>query len=261
MDPTQEKQMRKDFAVYTDSVGLLSNIPNPPLNSTGNGLLYTSFYYMTLYLWGVLTEDDKNQFVSVVQSCRKDSINGLYNRSPQKTDQEGPDDYLGIVAASCKNALNVPLADQVYQYGLSTGTAPFNWIYNNETPGVFTMDAWFGRQLQLPAIFSLGAGVQPPLWRKLWMIGAIQLGGTSNPQDNNGVILSWCSCATMDPADTMLKDYALYWIGQVLKNYPNGMKEVWSTYFNNPSHPLAVWSVTEFPWQISASAASKTVVL
>lgn len=249
--------MRQDFALYTDSDGLLTSQPNPTPASSGNGLLYTSYEYITYLQWGVLTDDDKAKFVQTVQGCRSNGINGLYNRAPEKIgDQEGPDDYYGLASAGSVNALNVQIGPDIYNYGQTTYYGLFSYMYNNVTPGKFTFQAWFGRQSELVAHIQMAAGKTPEYWRQLYWCASIAVASVSNPSDANHVVLDWAQCNNILPGLDMLKSSALAWKQRMLKNYPNGMQQVFALYFNDANHPLAKWAKTDFVWESAAAPAA-----
>lgn len=249
LTPEQQQQLRQDFALYTDPNGLLVSEPNPGINTSGNGLLYTGYYYMTLKLYGILTDADSQKFEQTVQACRKDGINGLYNRTPTKTDQEGPDDYYGIVSAASANYLNAPMSTDVYRYGNDTRVDLVNWVLNNESPGQFSLSAWLGRMPQFVAHCEMAAGKRPAIWRRAVWLSSVQLSDASNPDGNQSIVLTWLRAATIAPRMRAMKLVAKDFRKRVMKNYPRGMKDVFAIYFNNPDHPLAKWAVTNYGWE------------
>lgn len=249
LTPAQEQQMRADFAQYTDPDGLVSQDINPGINTSGNGLLYTSYYYTYLDMYGVLTDADRQRWTQIVQACRKDGINGLYNRTPTKTDQEGPDDYYGITMSASPRVTETQMASDVFQYGQNNYVlAVVNWVFNNQNPGQFSFSAWMGRQPQFVAHVEMAVDRLPEMWRRpVWML-TLLLSKTGNPDGNQEIVLNWPLAANVNPKLFGMRMVAKDWKRRVQRNYANGMKQVFSTYFNNPSHPLAVWAVTDFPW-------------
>lgn len=114
-------------------------------DSSDNGLLYTSEFFIllsrnseTARIAGWLT------YSHIIDQCFR---NGNPCRRPGNLDQEGPDDLIGIAAAS--KALKTGHAAIMLAYGRSTRLPfiPFfpGYIYNTPKPGKFTMNAWMGR--------------------------------------------------------------------------------------------------------------------
>ena len=262
MDPAPQAQMRNDFAQYTDSDGLLTPSYHPGINSTGNGILYTAFYYMTLCQWSVINATDKQSFVTTIQACRANQINGLYNRSPEAlNNQEGPDDYYGLASGAGQSYANVQMASDILTYGQSTSyLGIFHYIYNNVNPGQFTLQSWMGRQFQLVAHFLFCNGKTPALWRRIWWCLSILFSSTKNPNGANDIILTWCQAAAMnDKRFFICHWFRNQWKKRLLKNYPQGMAQVFAIYFNNPNHPLALWFQTVFPDEMAGFVPTKSV--
>ena len=243
-----EATMRADFAKYMDSDGLLTPTENPPPNSTGNGILYTAFMYMTYKQYGFLTDTDKTNYSKTLTACQVNGNPGLYNRAPGKFDLEAPDDYIGLVASSATQWTDLPYATDVLNYGKSTSyLGLIHYIYNNVSPGTFSIQAWYGRQPQLPAHFAYSAGVTPAFWRQVWWALTIGTSGMKTPTDPNSWTLSWLLLSTAPTNSFISKTAAKIWYQRFSKAFPGGMKDVFSTYFQNPNHPLALYFIDTLP--------------
>ncbi len=136
-----------DIQEYVDDNGLVlpkKNIPGE-VPESGNGVLYTCLWIGFLYAYDqvVIPKNEfLNAFWDMMFSVRVHNTYGLIHRAPEKTeDQEGIDDYLGIIFVSA--VLGVPAfsaLDYIYEYGEN-----HHWIFNNVSPQKFTFKAWFGR--------------------------------------------------------------------------------------------------------------------
>jgi hypothetical protein len=103
--------------------GLVTRDRDPSIDSTGNGLLHMSLFYLILQKTHQLSPLDRNAFIETVDSCWKEP--GLLNRSPTKKDLESRDDYVGVCAISA--LLETDHAMQIVKYGAEHG-----WSYDND---------------------------------------------------------------------------------------------------------------------------------
>ncbi len=120
---------------YFDQYGLVTPSQNSPYSSD-NGLLYSSQAYILLKRHGEMKPEIESWFKRVVKSCEIEP--GLFQRLPLKhgkTRQQGPDDYIGLCAASQE------IAERVWTYGKKHG-----FSYNNVEPGKWTLRSFIGRQ-------------------------------------------------------------------------------------------------------------------
>jgi hypothetical protein len=187
--------IREEIKSWTDADGLVSHSRTFPgqRNASGNGLLYTSLYYILLSRLGLLSRDDRDTFASIIVNCQVDG--GLLKRGPIHPDQEGPDDYIGVLAAS--KVINVDIARRILFR--ARRWLPIPWHMNNTSPGsLFYPDGRFNFSaifLRFPALICHAyecAGFRPnPFLRLcravvLWLSGR---GRRSASQDE--WVLSW----------------------------------------------------------------------
>jgi hypothetical protein len=155
----------KDFAEYTDIDGLIHTRKCPDGKaSTLNGVCYTG-EVLALLGWTMLQGSDGCDPAMHVQAIASCSDHGLLQRLPLKygkTDQEGPDDYMGafagLGAASAYHHI-----DDILQYG----RANF-WNMNNVQPDKFTLNSWFGRFPQIIGMGYWAAQRRAPTLCNLW---------------------------------------------------------------------------------------------
>ena len=86
--------LRDEIVPYTGSDGLVWSSLNGP---GGNGVLYTAEYYVMLNRLAELEEQDHANWDKVMVPCT--ITPGLIQRSSTDFEQEGPDDYVGYLAA------------------------------------------------------------------------------------------------------------------------------------------------------------------
>ena len=204
--------------------------------SSNNGVLYTSEYYLLLLLNGELTEDDAAKYEDVMMCCFKQP--GLLSRSPDGSGGgEGPDDYIGLAAGA--DAMAPELAKDVLKYGYNHFGA-----FNNEDPSKWTTKSFLWRQIQLYSCFKWAAGEHPnPLFR-FYTALSIALAGWRKPiTDTDARILSWLVIQVAEKKSFMCWVAAKIWRKRLLKDYPNGMRDVAALYYE-AGHPfIKYWPV------------------
>lgn len=158
--------LREDIVNYRQMDGLVSPNINPTPDSTGNGLLYTSLYFILLTRRKELQTGDYADFYITVDKCQVPGFKGLFYRSTTKTkEQEAWDDYVGLSYASV--VMGSGDADNILFYGHSHKFFSLNYIYNDLAPGKFSMDAWFGRNPAITAHFSHCAQVKVGVFKNI----------------------------------------------------------------------------------------------
>lgn len=263
----QEAQMRDQFAQYIDRDGLVQPMAYPPnFNASGNGLLYTAEMYIILARTHVLNAHDLKKFESIIMSCEVER--GLLKRSPTHGDQEGPDDYIGVTAASYilnRTSDNMSgmwrndIAQRILEYGerVKVEYPPclsFNYVYNNVKPGTSkhpdgrtNWSALFARMPQVVAHLKLAAKQQPStiemfVWQQSVM------GCHDKPKnDQTARILSWLMVMTGHGQNDTCDRTTAEWYRRLKSQFPGGMRQVVAEYFQNPDHPLAKHWVDDDP--------------
>lgn len=181
--------LRDEIKAWTQPNGLVSERAINPLNdTTGNGLLNLSLYYIALWNRKELIASDREAFHKTVKTCATSTLFSVpLNRSPTKIgDQNGWDDYIGVTTASL--FLVDSFAYDIYQYGKASG-----WVYNNVDMGIFSFKAWFGRNPAVCAHFMLCGGKRLSWLERLSMKAFIYF----RSEDATSQILAWCMSAAM----------------------------------------------------------------
>lgn len=219
-----------DFSKYEDKHGLIQ--PGIGIGSY-NGLLYTSIAVVLLRKHG--QDDAALRYILNMKKCQSPLDPGLYNRTPEGIGgQEGPDDYIGICAASRA------LAFQVVDYGRRN-----LWNFNNVSPGTFSLKSWLGRQPGLVAHMLYGANQLPGAFRRFsWAVG-ILLSAGAKPTNQDIWMLSWLLITAferIDGAPSLMGRLAVaWWDRQLLKKFgPEGLKKL--VYLEgNTNHAINRW--------------------
>ena len=239
--------VREAFKPYIDDHGLVQ----PGLGrGSNNGILFTAEYYITLLKAGELTPEDKKTFESIMDACQPEP--GLTNRQPPNTphdDQEGLDDYIGLLAAAF--LLGSDIGTEVLDYG-KRNHSPYGlqFYYNNVWPGTHkykpgdnrtNWSAWLGRFPGFVAHAYLCGGEVPPFLYQLGWAATIKF--SPKPENQDSYILSWLMVVAYDafPKKSFFMTRAANSFKQNLrKNFPGGIREVFSKYFE-PNHPLGIY--------------------
>lgn len=229
---------REELAAYTQPDGLISPDKNPTPDSTGNGITYTSLAFILLMRRGEAKASDVGDFVSRIFPCFVES--GLLDRSPTKCDEQtGPDDYIFLALAS--NLFNTSERYQILKYGQKSRWIFFRYIYNNLAPGLFTGQAWFGRQPQVPAHFMFCCGLMPGFLRSIaWCVALLV--SIFKIKDSTSAMLGWAMLEAMSGMTFLGTFTGVLWDLAFRRAWPGGMKAVLEAHLGT-EHPVAKYWV------------------
>lgn len=269
-----DQTVRAALNVYSDQWGLITPYP---ATSSGNGLLYLGEAMVLLKTLGIYKPTDKTWFQNSVQVCEVEP--GLLRRSPANTDQEGPDDYVGVAAGSAlvdptiaqkilvygqthDVTIDEPTRNQVTNAILAEGAAlsgldltiPLKYVYNNVRPGTLqfpdgklNLSAWLGRQLNLVAHFFYAAGMTPPALNQAVWVGAVASALNKKATDQDSWFLSWLLITAAQGRTISARDTEIAWRVRYEQVVPGGRNQLFRTYFGNADHPLArYWPDEDF---------------
>jgi len=246
---------------YTDSNGLVQPYINPPIDSSNNGILYTSEMIIALLDNNVLNIDEINTLNVVYKSC--EVIPGLMEHNPDKSGgQDSPDDYWGCGVASA--FLNNNLAANILSYGNNKSKSHsqlsgsfwsklgyhilrfYYWngipqVYNNEDPGKFTWSAWLGRFPHLTAHLKWAADLSPNLVERLWWAASLIISSLASSSNAGAWALCWLQVRLWElkgngPLEWLAVKIWRWRFSKVFGNPGNMLGQ----YFQNPNHPLAL---------------------
>lgn len=230
--------LRDEIKSYLDGNNMVCpNIPAPDqMRGSDNGLLFTSQYYILLKLRFESYENDSTWWAGVIEKCSVKP--GLLSRAPNDPDQEGPDDYYGVICAS--KVLNRPdVAESIYRFGMK-----HVGVFNNENPGKFSWSALLWRQPQL--LFATLVAANRWKWYKFYMwplafwTALVILTSCINVEKNrtDERILSWLLIKTVSEDSFLCRLASKVWYNRLYQDYGSaGMKEVANIYFQM-GHPF-----------------------
>ena len=245
-----------DYKVWSDKYGLVlpEGEDGNPVEVSGNGLRYTSDFIIALYDNKALTNDVKDYFTKIYESCEEKP--GLMNRLPNWPALEAIDDYIGCATASFfidEGYLASKILEYPHLFPTSKLDTQFDgkpWVnklifyilyiftfsklkavYNNQNPETFRLAAWLGRFPSLFAHLKLSCGKNPTILEKLFWIGALLLSLRKPPEDFDAFILSWHLSRVAEGQSWLLDRVINYW-RKKQREKRNGK---WiADYMNNP---------------------------
>jgi len=230
MAMTNEEIKDLVYEKYLDANGLMSG--NGSI--TGNGLRYTSEYLIGLEKNRIYDLSDAYQFFPVIDSCMVKT--GLFARDPSlKTDQTSFDDYIPIVFMSV-------LLKQKYHLWCYDWAIKNNWIFLNTDSNVKNLkSAWLGRMPQFVAHLMYANKKMPSTWQRIVWSYNVAFGPRVGNED------TWCLSFSLKETyklsgfnDKMEKWAIKFNEGRARKNLPRGLGSMYSKYFNDKKHPLAI---------------------
>jgi len=167
-----DMSLKTEIIPYLDENGNVAPSVHNGVGMSDNGPMFTSEYYIMLKRNGLLTPEDKIDYEQQIRShfYINDGV-GLLQRSPGRMQQEGPDDYHGVLAAAYE--LNIPsLSHDILMYGIKNF-----FMYNNEQPGKFHRlngeFNWEGFQLRMPQLIAMMFSGYNQTWKLIGFLASL----------------------------------------------------------------------------------------
>jgi len=224
--PNSLTVLEKEMKPYVDRFGLVT----PSGGTSGNGLLYTSEWLLTLFRQGILDDETTQKYSEAIDKCQV--TKGLFNRHPEATThRNATDDYIGVIAVS--RALGLPYAHFIYRHGVK-----YAWVFNNVNPGFFHISSWFGRKFQFRAHVKFGIGMKPNLFERLVWCYSVITSAWKPLTDQDARTLTWLLVITASGQDDLTDKVGEWWMSKFKSQYKNGMSTVLEDYFGF-QHPIA----------------------
>lgn len=242
--------LREQIAPYGDHYGLISSAPVAPgvLIASGNGVLYTSEYYIMLARSAKVQLEDSSQMMRILGACIDN--NGLLHRQPvavPTSNTEAPDDYYGILAACSTWGWTSPAK------GFLRALWRYKGCLNDVSPGTWTSQSFLARQPQLVAAMIAAAYPGKTLKERLIRLAAFPLFcyaalviATSciraDKSDTDARFLAWLLIQSVSPVSFLCNLASKVWFRRLYATYgwELGMKAVCSLYFS-PGHPFNIY--------------------
>lgn len=247
--------IREAFQQYWDGNNLLAPAPVPSgtIKGSGNGIMYTSEFYIMLAKYLQLTDQDKIDFANKIEQCIRPE--GMLCRVPiaQNSEQEGPDDLYGVL-------------DACMALGNTTIPRKFLWciikylgFLNNVNPGKWTASSFLIRQPQLfacivaasfpswknPLHILIRTCAMPLFWFSALIIAISCMFTPTNSGDPRR--LGWHLMQTLKPVSITCWLASRVFLWRLYRQYgPTGMEEVASQYYQpNGQNPYSEYWVTD----------------
>lgn len=243
--------IRDDFKPYVDGNNLLAPSPvgSNPGKGSDNGVMYTSEYFIMLKKQNLLCAADCADYDNRISKCV--GSNGMLNRASNDTDQEGPDDYYGVLNG-CMELSNVK-----YPRAFLLALMKNFGFLNNNSPGTLTGSSFMARQPQLTCSMVSAAfpSLKNPLHYlvrllalPLFIISAVVLLFScmfTDVSDSDSRRLGWHLGNCVSNVSLLNKLAYKVWLRRLYKDYPNGMNSVASVYYApSPDNPYSKWWIT-----------------
>lgn len=232
--------LKIEIKPYIDENSMVApNLVEPGVRrGSDNGPMFTSEFAIMLKRLGEANDMDERLFYIIIGDCIDED--GLLYRAPVPTDldQEGPDDYYGVLAYCTEyGQTDIPrrMLSAVRKY----------WGFlNNNQPGKKTWASLLVRQFQLVAAMAAAAYPKNFFMRALffpffvWAALVIGFSCMGTPIENTDPRrLSWLLIQATKPS-LMCRMASWFWYKRLYRDYgPEGMKAVAKIYYRD-NHPF-----------------------
>lgn len=198
---------------------------------SNNGVMYTGEFIVILNRLGELTDEERHYWRLAMTNCEISP--GLIKRSPTNDrDNEGPDDYHGYLAAAkhCD--------PQRAKNFLAHGYRHFGFYDSN---GRLEIKDFMWRFPQLIVQARMAAGLRCFTSRLFFILPLMYHYLKAVPtSDTDARRLGWLLIQTWDGKGFFSKLAVRLWGDKLLKDYPNGMRDVAGIYYER-GHPFAAF--------------------
>jgi hypothetical protein len=124
---------------------------------------------------------------------------------------------------------------------VSGGLKP-RWTWNNNNPNLWCFTGWHGRSPGHRAHLKLCAGkLIGPVGAIAILVGQF-LGCLKPVGDTDARKLPYCDWQLLKDRNFIWALFYKLWIKILLKQYPNGMRDVYAIYYRDPNHPIHKYS-------------------
>jgi hypothetical protein len=252
-----------EFLPYRDQDGLnqlttLNGVGVP----TQNGTLFTVQYFLCLLqndCSQTLKDDEIIRIANVFESLELKS--GLSKRSKNSTEVDSMDNETALLTFSALFYHNI-YSEQMMIYGedvkcqgyespkdkwlwilcrvLNLGQAKYFW--NVANPNLFNTLSWFGRSPAFMGLLKMTSGkFCNPILTLSVLVGQF-LGCTSPASNTDARTLSYVIWQYLNTRSFIWRLFYRIWCWQLLRVYPNGIKDVYRQYYTDQSHPIIKYS-------------------
>lgn len=120
---------------------------------------------------------------------------------------------------------------------IKSGFAP-KFFWNNNTPSLYCMNGWHGRSPGHVAFLKLTGGKRVGPFGQLSMLVGLFIGCFMDKNNSDARKLPYLQWQYFRKRNFVWNALYKLWCKILMKQYPNGMRDVYSQYFGDPAHPL-----------------------
>lgn len=258
-----------DFKKYRDQYGL-NGLYTDGVNgySTQNGALFTLEYLLCL-LGDPNTPDSVKQ--AEIQRLKQvylmlEKFPGISSRLPGGTEFDSMDNT-GAIAAFSGMFDDGCFSKRSYIHGrdvVCDGTDPdqnpednkkYYWIanllnlfrgprffWNCNNPTKFCFNGWHGRSPGHLAFLKMTAGKWVGPFGQFAILVGQFIGCFQDVGNTDARKLPYCNWQFLKKRNFIWKAFYKLWCWRLMKQYPNGMRDVYSIYYGDPNHPIRAYS-------------------
>lgn len=268
-------QILEDFVLYRDQFGLNQLTTNGQLgNTTQNGALFTVEYLICLLEDSSLPDEVKmleiERIKEVLQALEIDP--GLSLRSPWSRECDSMDNscaLLSFFALFPHLTRDLGFPQRMRNHGLDVHCRrldasddgaldmyPIAWIlngfkrpknyWNNRFAEEFCVMGWFGRSPGFMGLLDLAATGKTTWFRGLSLFVGQFLGCFKNKGDADARKLPYVAWYFLKNLGLTWKFGYWLWTRILMRQYPNGMRDVYAMYYQDQNHPIRRYSKRYF---------------
>lgn len=258
-----------DFKKYRDQFGLNSLYTDGTTGGvTQNGALFTLEYLICL-----LGDPNTPDSVKQAEILRLKQVYFLLEKFPgissriPNGDEFDSMDNTGAIAAFSGLFDDGNFSKRSYEWGANTRAEGIDqgqsadennkwyrlawWVnlcraprffWNNNNPKLFCFPGWHGRSPGHVAFLKMTAGKWVGPFGQFSILVGQFLGCFKNTGDTDARKLPYCNWQYLKNRNFIWKAFYKLWCHILMKQYQNGMQDVYRIYYGDPNHPIHTYS-------------------
>lgn len=115
------------------------------------------------------------------------------------------------------------------------------YYWNNRYPQLFCVPGWFGRSFGFLGLMDIAATGKTTLFRNFSLFIGQIIGVFKSKMDLDSKTLAYVAWQLLKDRNILWRLSYMLWYWKLKKDYPKGMKEVYSMYFGE-AHPIAKYT-------------------
>lgn len=258
-----------DFKKYRDQFGLNGlNTDGTKGFSTQNGALFTLEYLLCLINDPNTPQNDKTNEINRLKQVylMLEKFPGVSSRVPGGTEFDSMDNAGAMLSFSALfddsnyaersyDHGNDVMCDGIDQTQDPDNSNKYYWLanalnfwrkpkffWNCNYPTKFCFNGWHGRSPGFTAYLKMAAGKWVGPFGQLCVLVGQFWGCFKDPSDTDARKLPYCNWQFLKHRGFIWGLLYKLWCWRLMKQYPNGMRDVYSLYYQDPNHPLRIYS-------------------